>query len=456
MEWLFRSVITAGLIWGISAAYAEVSPQEAKRLEGDLTPYGAERAGNAAGTIPAWEGGLTAPPPGIGYEPGKHHPDPFAADTPLYTISAANMAQYDTQLTEGHKALLTAYPDTYRMNVYPTRRACAFPPHVYQAIARNAVSARMINDGNSITGATMAAPFPIPQSAREILWNHELNYRGFKTLRGSANAAPSKGGDFSANIGIEMFIYNWSDPSITSTEALGNKVYFFRRETRSPSALAGNLFMAHYTLDQVAEDRHTWGYRPGERKVKRLTGLKYDTPSNDANGIRAIDMLQIFSGGADRYEWTGQGKSERIIPYNTYRLASPEYAYGDILKKGHLNTDLIRYELHRVWEIEGKLKPGQQHSLAQRRKFYLDEDTWIIAAAALYGPDDSLVRAQEGFIFNYYEQPICIAGTDVVYDVAGGVFHIMGMRNQEKEINFNADHDMKEFTTQAMRRQGIR
>ena len=40
-------------------AYAKVTAEEAERLKKDLTPFGAEKAGNADGTIPAWTGGLT-------------------------------------------------------------------------------------------------------------------------------------------------------------------------------------------------------------------------------------------------------------------------------------------------------------------------------------------------------------------------------------------------------------
>ena len=448
--------LALGLLASTMPVNAAVSEAEAKRLEGDLTPYGAERAGNKAGTIPAWDGGLTAPPPGIGYEPGKHHPDPFAADKPLYTINAANMAQYDAQLTEGNKALLTAYPGSYSMNVYPTRRSCAYPPHVYQAVARNARSAKMINDGNGITGATMASPFPIPQSAREIIWNHELNYRGFKMQRGIANAAPSKAGDFTVEAAFEKYFYNWSDPAVTNTDGFGNKLHFVLKEYHSPAQNAGTIFLIHSTIDQVAEDKPTWGYRPGERKVKRIAGNQYDTANFGSNGIRTIDSLQVFNGAGDRYDWEQQGKSEKIIPYNAYRLVSPDLEYKDILGKGHMNTEVIRYELHRVWEIEGKLKPGKSHSIAHRRRFYQDEDTWIIMAAALYGPDDKIVRAQEGFVINYYEHPVCILAPDVIYDVTGGVFHIVNMPNQEKVINFSADIDRKIFTSESMRRQGIR
>ena len=38
-------------------AFGAVSPQEAARLGADLTPLGGEKAGNADGTIPAWDGG---------------------------------------------------------------------------------------------------------------------------------------------------------------------------------------------------------------------------------------------------------------------------------------------------------------------------------------------------------------------------------------------------------------
>ena len=69
---------------------AGVPPEQIARLQKDLTPLGSERAGNLDGTIPTWTGGLTRPPQGIGYEKGKHLPDPFAADKPLIRVSGSN------------------------------------------------------------------------------------------------------------------------------------------------------------------------------------------------------------------------------------------------------------------------------------------------------------------------------------------------------------------------------
>src|SRR5215467_7175606 len=89
------------------AAGAAVSAQEAARLGNDLTPLGGEKAGNADGSIPAWTGGIkSAADAGFpGYKTGQHHPDPFASDKPLFTITAANINQYVAKLTEGHKKL---------------------------------------------------------------------------------------------------------------------------------------------------------------------------------------------------------------------------------------------------------------------------------------------------------------------------------------------------------------
>jgi hypothetical protein len=77
-------------------APAVAADADFSRLGKDLTPIGAERAGNADGTIPAWEGGLTTPPPG--WNPKQGYVDPFPDDKPLFTITAANAAQYADKL----------------------------------------------------------------------------------------------------------------------------------------------------------------------------------------------------------------------------------------------------------------------------------------------------------------------------------------------------------------------
>jgi len=457
MEWASGIGAAAlGLLLGMQSAIAGVPPEEASRLGADLTPMGAEKAGNQAGTIPAWDGGLTAPPPGVAIDPAKHLPDPFAADQPLYTVTGANMAQYDAQLTDGHKEMLKAYPDSYLMKVYPTHRSCAYPAVVYEGIKRNAVNAQLTHDGHGVTGATVASPFPIPQSAQEIIWNHELRFQGFRVKRESAEATPTKGGDYTIQVSTDQWIYKYADPALAKTEDLQNIIFHFLKQGVSPSSQAGSLMVMHNTLDQVTEGRRVWNYRPGERKVKRMMGLGYDSLTPTSEGMRTSDNMQVFNGATDRYNWELLGKEEKLIPYNTFALASSDLKYSDILHKRHLNPEPIRYELHRTWVVEGKLKPGQNHIIAARRRMYIDEDSWSVLATALYDAGDKIARVQEGHLYDYYDQPLCAIGSDVVYDISGGRYHVLGLRNEQKPVVFNQEVDEELFTPGGMRRLGVR
>ena len=130
------------LVLGLSAgsALGAITPQQAEQLKTTLTPLGAERAGNAAGTIPAWDGGLTKAAPG--YKPGAPRPDPFSAEKPSLQISAKNVEQHKDKLSDGVQELLRKYPDTNRLDVYKTHRTAAAPQWVYDNTFANATRAK--------------------------------------------------------------------------------------------------------------------------------------------------------------------------------------------------------------------------------------------------------------------------------------------------------------------------
>ena len=86
---MFRTAIAtvglaAAVLMTVKDTHAGPSPGDIARLGAELTPLGAEKAGNADGTIPAWNGGITKPP--AGYTPGMHHPDPFADDAVRFNL----------------------------------------------------------------------------------------------------------------------------------------------------------------------------------------------------------------------------------------------------------------------------------------------------------------------------------------------------------------------------------
>ena len=206
----FAACALAGLMAG--HAWAGVSADEAAKLKTVLTPLGAERAGNKDGTIPAWDGGETKVP--AGYKSGDPRPDPYAAEKPLFSVTAKNMAAYDSHLSEGTKALLQKYPEQFRIDVYPTHRTAAAPQWVYDNTFRNATRAKLKDGGDWIAGAYGGIPFPIPKSGAEAMWNHLLAWVGSSTLITYQNWVGLADGRRSlAAKGFNLVQYPYYDPA---------------------------------------------------------------------------------------------------------------------------------------------------------------------------------------------------------------------------------------------------
>ena len=443
--------IALGALLTSAAAFAAVSPDQAARLNQDLTPLGAERAGNADGTIPAWTGGITRPP--AGYTPGMHHPDPFAGEQPLYVITKTNLDQYRDKLTAGNLALLQAYPD-YKLPVYPTHRTAAVPQYAYDATLANATRAQLINDGNGVTGAIIGEPFPIPQNGQEVMWNFLLRYRGVMAMRQVSQAAPTRGGDYTLVNFEEKFLFNYLVPGMTE-EKLNNTVFYFMQEVKAPARLAGYILLVHETLDQVKEPRRAWTYNTGQRRVRRAPEVAYDNPGTAADGMRTSDQLDMFNGALDRYTWTLVGKKEMIVPYNSYKLHSDQVKYKDILKPLHINQDLTRYELHRVWVVDAKLKPDTSH-VYQRRTFYIDEDSWQVLVVDQYDSRGQLWRVSEAHCINYYEVPCFWSTLEVHTDLIAGRYLAFGLQNEGPAFDYSVRYTPADFSPDTLRREGLR
>src|SRR5262245_11715347 len=149
-------------------ALAKVPPDQAARLGKDLTPLGAETAGT--GDVPAFTGGMQAPPPGISFDPKKQQPpNPWPGDKPKFTVTAANAGQYADKLFDGHKAMFKAFP-SYKMNIYESRRSCTVPQFVQAATKNNALVAELTKDGEGVLGGIIGTPFPITTNAMEMVW----------------------------------------------------------------------------------------------------------------------------------------------------------------------------------------------------------------------------------------------------------------------------------------------
>jgi len=441
--------LSLGLLAG--QAMAAVSADQVARLGADLTPMGAEKAGNADGSIPAWTGGLATNAGAL--DAAGFLADPYAGEKPLFTITAQNAEQYKAKLTPGQLAMFRRFPDSYRIPVYPSHRSAAYPAEVLAAVKANAGATHLAEGGNGLENFKVSIPFPIPQNGLEAIWNHVTRYRGKTMLRTTAQMNPQSNGDYTISYMKEQFAFPFGlkdyDPA-----KMDNILYYFRQEILSPPRRAGSVMLVLETIDQIKEPRMAWMYNAGQRRVRRAPQVAYDSPG--AEGMRTYDDFDMFNGSPDRYDWKLLGKQELYIPYNSFALDSPKAKYADIVKPGHLNPDYTRYELHRVWHVEATLKPGQRH-VYSKRDLYIDEDSWQIAEADAYDGRGNLWRVSEGHARPFYDQQFTWLTAETHYDVVSGRYTVSGLRNEEKgAYRFDLESTSNDFTPSALRATGIR
>jgi hypothetical protein len=434
----------------------ELSPDQIARLGADLTPLGAIRAGNEAGTIPAWTGGIRSPAEAgfPDFVSGGHHPDPFAADQPLYRITADNMAQYDAILTEGHKAMFRTYPGYY-MDVYPTRRSAAVPERVYEATKRIAATTRLIEGGNGFTGGAEGIPFPIPENGTEAIWNHLVRYRTDSARRSVGQAPVTRDGNYTMVMFTDEYLGAYGLAGARE-EDLNNVIAYFKQTVTAPARLAGEVLLVHETLNQARENRKAWLYNPGQRRVRRAPNVAHDNPRTAADGLATSDQLDIFNGSPERYNWNLVGRKEMLVPYNSYKLHSNQLKYSDILKPLHINQEHARYELHRVWVVDATLKEGTRH-VYKRRTFYIDEDSWQAQVVDCYDNRDQIWRVQEAHSINYYDVPSFWTTLELTMDLQSGRYLGIALNNEER---LTYDHSVtfspEDFSPASLRRAGVR
>lgn len=436
---------------GSISTLAKITPEQAIKLNNELTPLGAIRGANSDGSIPAWTGGITKIP--SGYKVGDHHQDPYPNDKILYTITAGNVADYKSILTPGQIKLFETYPDSFKMNIYQTRRSASFPKHVYQAAIDNSIRSELIEEGNGITQAAVGIPFPIPKDGLEAIWNHILRYRGESLTREGGQAVPTVSGSYTY-IGFEeqlMLPYNVKGASPDELQKT-NILFKFKQRVTEPAQLAGTALLVHETMDQIKTPRQAWKYNKGTRRAPKAPQVAYDAPGTASDGLRTTDDFDMFNGAPNRYNWTLKGKQELLIAYNDYRLHSDKLKYDDIIRPGHINPEYVRYEKHRVWVVEANLKAGTRHTY-KKRVFYIDEDSWQIAITDIYDNRDELFRVGVAHGLNYYEVPTQWSTLEVFYDLQARRYIAIGLDNEAKMYDFSVKLDDISFTKSALKRE---
>ncbi len=452
MKKIVIALISTGLLSAhMGAANATATADEAKMLGTTLTLIGAEKAGNKDGTIPEYTGGLTTAP--ASFDKSKNvRPDPFASEKPLYSIDAKNMDKYADKLSEGTRAVMKAIP-TFRIDVYPTHRTAAYPKFVLDNTVKNATRGKLSEDGLSMHSARGGFPFPIPKNGNEVMENFAARFNGDSLLmpKFSAYNVDSSGKVVLSAQGRFLQESVFYDESKSEMPKVLTRLQV---NYNGPARRAGESLLSIDPVDYSENGRRAWLYLPGQRRVRLAPDLAYDTPNSSTAGMSSYDDVYLFNGKMDRFNFKLIGKKEIYVPYNTYRFtynAKPE----EVFQAKSVNPAVVRWELHRVWVVEAKLKEGQRH-IYSRRTFYVDEDSWTALASDQYDGRGQLWRAGFAYLTQSYDVPVPTSLTDGHYDLIAGTYYMNvwpGSSGVKISESYKPDSD---WTPDSLSTEGVR
>jgi hypothetical protein len=435
------------------SALAAVSPEEAARLGQDLTPMGAERAGNADGSIPAWNEAGT-PIPANFVAGSDNYVNPYADEKPLYSIDGSNWQEYSDILTDGAKALFEKYGDNgYRMDVYPTKRDYVVPDWLYANNAKNAVTSNLVADGQKVEGSLPGVPFPIPKTGLEVMWNHMNRYGTDHSVDYDVYYVSSGGKPILSTTGFMTNVFPMFE---NPDQPVGDTPWVkLRINYKAPARRAGEILLVHEPGADFTQGkgRKAWQYLTGQRRVRLAPAVSFDTPNPGVAGTSTYDDSFIYNGSPERFDWKLVGKKEMIIPYSNYDFIF-QAKVEDALGEKFLNPDLIRWEKHRVWVVEADLKEGSRH-LYSKRRFYVDEDSWTALASEQYDGRNNLWRIQFQYSANLYDMKSIYSLAYGAYDVLQGIYNLNTKPIPGRYKNGVAQSE-KYFTPKGLSRGGVR
>lgn len=433
MHSIGRSVLAMAAVLAIVPSHAAVPVDEAKQLGAKLTRFGADPDKNADGSIPAYTGGLKrAQPSGA-----SQYEDPFAGEKPLYSVTAKNLGDYQSLITDGHKALLQRYP-TLRIDVYPTHRTMAYADWFLDNTVKNATTAKLGGavEGDKVTGAAsdgepfQGIPFPIPKNGYEVMWNMQFHFAPPVTMLHNRSWLVDSNGNQNELPGIEAaYLHPWSERTGKLRKEAYNGVFGFYTALYSPPTSSGTAFLNFYQPDS-ASSTPIWIYTPGQRRVRKAPEFAYDIPMSSYAGVLFWDEPWGFVGRMDRFNMKLIGKKEMIVPYNVFGVTNQKTS-EEVLGKQHINPDAVRYEKHRVWVVEGTRKEGARHAYS-KRVFYVEEDCWCLVGTESYDNGGKLWRVADLYNFPAYDLGGVNNDTWAFNDLQKGNYLIINTGRKEK------------------------
>ncbi len=416
---------------------------------GEFTRIGAEAGPNGTGEIPAFEGakGLSCP---SGYQKGDYLPNPYGDEKPLLRIDHTNVDKYQNRLSPGQIARLKKNT-FYYMNVYPTHRNFEHPEKYYAATEKNLTTCRL-DDKGVLRGFNGGIPFPYPKNGLEAIWNVKKPWAGDDLIADDCRRVVSPSGKIRKmrwKVKIMAFDETRLSGAVPNPDGATLKIlnyYTYPADREGEAALS-----IAYIDDNREQD--IWSYMPTLNRVRRAPTLQGGT---QLDGEWTADECGFdFRDTAADWNWTLVGKKEMYVPANNYEIWALNARDDEECLPGDLNPARIRYELHRVWVVEGTLKEGLDHPYSKRVGYY-DEDHWAPVVADRYDKRGNLWRMAEYFqCYNYCTQQRYVIGY-VYLNLESGRYDVFGGCRDEKTKTNATDIGLteQEFTVQTLRALG--
>jgi len=287
-----------------------------------------------------------------------------------------------------------------------------------------------------------------------VVWNHLLAFWGAAREDDIQNFVMSAEGTLDlTNEYHETIDFPYYYPD-AKADSFGG--YYFKRKeiSRGPPGFAGRGYLLWQPQNIAEQPVQAWQYLPRERRVRKSPLLAYDTPTPDGGGILSFDDYYVFSGAPDRYQFTLLGKREMFVPYNNNGFAGLPIA--SVAKPRHIAPDALRYELHRVWVVDGVLAPGKS-PLAPHRRLYIDEDSWFAVYCDALDRAGHLWKFSQGLMYLVPDLPAVVLGSQVTYDLQDGGYALAFSFNDEPvHYRVTAIHPESAFSPESLAGEGVR
>ena len=289
-------------------------------------------------------------------------------------------------------------------------------------------------------------PFPIPKDGNEAIWNATLRYHGDTFAQHWAQAAVTRTGDYALVKFEYEYDFQYGNCSKPVKDREPNKVLNYLQITTAPARLAGQILLVHETVDQAKEPRSAWTYNPGQRRVRLAPNVAYDNPGTAADGLRTNDDFGMYNGATDRYNWKLVGKKEMYVPYNSYRLTSPD---AQVRRHPQARPHQPGPRALRAAPRLGGRGHAQARARATSTPSACSSSTRTAGRRSLtdkYDGRGELWRFSEQHNENWYNIPMFFGTIEVHNDLQSGRYIAMGLRNEETKI-YEADQALAAPTT---------